>query len=71
MEEQNIRKISFNIYADTNEEAEKGRQAIIQFINILGQHGAKVSGNKLSDAVSLMQSTPFIATQIINYFKKQ
>ena len=70
MEHQNTRNISFNIYADSDVEAEKGRQAIIQFINILGQHGAKVSGNRLSDAVALMQSTPFIATQIINYFKQ-
>lgn len=68
--EQNFRNIAFNIYADTDEEAECGRQAIIQFINIIGQHGAKVSGNKLSEAVAKMQSTPFIATQIINFFKQ-
>lgn len=69
MEQKGIRKIAFNIYADTDEEAEKGRQAIVQFINIVGQHGAKVRGNKLAEAVSKMQSTPFIATQIINFFK--
>ena len=68
--EQNIRKIAFNIYADSDEEAEKGRQAIIKFINIVGQHGAKVSGNKLSEAVARMLKTPFIATQIINFFKQ-
>lgn len=68
--EQNIRKIAFNIYADSDEEAEKGRQAIIQFINVVGQHGAKVSGNKLSEAVARMLNAPFIATQIINFFKQ-
>ena len=65
-----IKNISFNIYASSDEEAEKGRQAIVKFIDIIGQHGAKVSGNKLSEAVAIMQRTPFIATQIINFFKQ-
>lgn len=65
-----IRSISFNIYADSEAEAEKGRMAIIQFINTMGMHGAMVSGNKLSEAVSKLNSSPFIATQIINFFKK-
>lgn len=65
-----IRKISFNIYADSDEEAERGRQAIITFINIIGQQGAKVSGNKLAEAIAKMQSTPFIATPVINFFKQ-
>ena len=65
-----IRPITFNIYASTDEEAEKGRKAIIQFINIMGQHGAKVSGRKLSEAVSRLGESPFITNQIINFFKK-
>ena len=67
---ENVRNISFNIFADSDEEAEKGRKAIIQFINIMGQHGAKVSGNKIAEAVGKLQSSPFIASQIINFFKK-
>lgn len=67
--DQNIRKIAFNIYTDSEEEAERGRQAIVQFINIIGQHGAKVSGNKIAEAVTKMQSAPFVATQVINFFK--
>ena len=63
------RNISFNIYARNEEEAERGRKAIVSFINIIGQHGAKVSGDKLSKAVALMSSKPFIASQIINFFK--
>ena len=66
---QEIRQISFNIYAKDNEEAEKGRKAIIQFINEMGQHGAKVSGNKIAEAVARLNSSPFIASQIINFFK--
>ena len=65
-----VRNISFNIYASSDEEAEKGRKAIIQFINIMGQHGAMVSGNKIAEAVSKLNESPFIASQIINFFKK-
>ena len=67
--EQNIRPITFNIYADSNEEAERGRKAIIQFINIMGQHGAAVTGNKIAEAVTKLNTSPFIASQIIK--KKQ
>ena len=67
---QKIRQISFNIYAKDNEEAEKGRKAIIQFINEMGQHGAKVSGNKIAEAVARLNSSPFIASKIIDFFKQ-
>lgn len=65
----NIRQISFNIYADSDEEAERGRQALIAFINMVGQHGAKVSGNKLYEAIAKVKTMPFIFTQVINFFK--
>lgn len=65
-----IRPITFNIYAETDEEAEKGRKAIIQFINTMGMHGGKVSGTKIADAVAKLNDSPFITSQIINFFKK-
>ena len=68
--EQNIRQISFNIYADSDEEAEIGKNAIVKFINIMGQHGSKVSGRKLHDAVKMLNTSPFITSQIIKFFKK-
>ena len=68
--EHSIRNISFNIYASSDEEAERGRKAIIDFINIIGRHGAKVTGDKLNEAVSKLSSSPFIFNQIINFFKK-
>lgn len=64
-----IKQITFNIYAETDEEAEKGRKAIIEFINIMGQHGAKVSGNKIAEAVGKIYNNSFITSQIINFFK--
>ena len=68
--EQGIRPITFNIYADSDEEAEKGRKAIIQFINIMGQHGGKVSGNKIAEAVGKLGANAFITSQIIKFFKQ-
>lgn len=65
-----IRKIAFNIYANSDEEAERGRNAIVQFINIMGQHGAMVSGNKLHEAVSRLGENSFILSQIIKFFKE-
>ena len=65
-----IQKIQFNIYAADEQEGEMGRQAIIQFINIMGKHGAKVSGKKIAEAVRQMQGNPFILNQIINFFKQ-
>ena len=67
---ENVKQISFNIYASSDEEAEKGRKAIIHFINAMGQHGAMVSGNKIAEAVARLSSSPFIAKQIINFFKQ-
>ena len=65
-----IRPITFNIYASTDEEAEKGRKAIVTFINIMGQHGAMVSGEKLAEAVTKLNDSPFITSQIIKFFKQ-
>lgn len=65
-----IRKISLEIYADSEEEAEKGRQSIIQFINLMRSHNAMVSGDKIAEAVSRLDRKPFIKSQIIQFFKK-
>ena len=64
-----IRNISFDIYANSDEEAEKGRKAIILFINIMRQQGAAVSGNKIAEAVRRLNESPFITSQIIKFFK--
>lgn len=65
-----VRKICLNIYADTDEEAERGRKSVIQFINIMGQNGAMVSGDKLAEAVGRLGESPFITSQIIKFFKQ-
>ena len=64
-----VKTITFNIYAGSDEEAERGRKAIIEFINIMGQHGARVSGNKIAEAVGKMNKSTFIMNQIIKFFR--
>lgn len=64
-----VKQIAFNIYASSDEEAERGRKAIIQFINVIGQHGAKVSGDKIAEAVGKLHSSPFVFNQILRFFK--
>lgn len=66
-----VRQITFNIYASSDEEAERGRKAIIQFINIVGQQGARVTGNKIAEAVSKLNGSPFIFSQIISFFTRK
>lgn len=61
--------ISFQIYARSEEEAERGRKAIIKFIEAMKNHKASVCGDKLVQAVAKLNSSPFIASQIINFFK--
>ena len=62
--------ITLNIYAESAEEAERGRRAMISFIDIMRQQGAAVSGNKIVDAVGRLSSSPFVANQIINFLRK-
>ena len=65
-----VRKISFNIYARDEAEAEEGRKAIVHFINVLGQHGARFSGHKISEAVGKLYNNSFVTSQIIKFFKE-
>lgn len=69
--EYGIEQITFNIYAKDHEEAERGRNAIVKFINIMGQHGAMVSGDKLHEAISHIGDNSFIMSQIISFFKRE
>ena len=71
MESYKALPIKFKIYAKDEAEAERGRQSIVQFINILGQHGAMVSGDKLAVAVEQMGGNTFIVSQIIQFFLKK
>ena len=60
-------EIKFNIYAESQEEAEAARQAIIGFISHHAHHGRAVSGRKIFDALSMWDKNPFVKSQIIRF----
>lgn len=62
-------EIKFNIYADSAEEAEAARNAIVGFINDQARQGRAVSGKKIVNAVAMWDKNPFVKSKIIDYFK--
>lgn len=62
-------EVKFNIYAETQAEADAVSQAIIAFINEHAQRGIAVTATKCLQAVSSMGANPFIKNRITNYFK--
>lgn len=61
-------EIKFNIYADSPDEAEAARLAIVSFINQHAQHGRAVTAQKITEAVSRWDKNPFVKNLIIEFF---
>ena len=59
-------EIRFNIYAETQAEADEASRAIKQFIGDNARQGVAVTARRLTDAVKKWGSTPFVR----NYFKR-
>ena len=62
-------EIKFQIYADSEQEAEDARRAVVDFINEHAMQGRAVTGKKLADAVRNWKSNVIVRNRIINYFK--
>lgn len=62
--------ITFNIYAENQEEADDARSAIVEFIDEHRLEGRAVTAQKVSKAIrNWRKSNPFVRDKIINYFK--
>lgn len=61
--------ISFNIYAENEQEAEEARMAIIAFIGLHAAQCRAVTARKVAQALSNWDKNPFVRNHIINYFK--
>lgn len=61
-------EIKFNIYADSEQEAEAARQAIVGFIGTMARQGRAVRGSKIADAVARWDNNPFIRSKILEFF---
>jgi hypothetical protein len=58
-------EIKFNVYANSQEEADKATEAIKAFINAKALQGVAVTANKIADAVSRYKDNYFVT----NFFK--
>ena len=61
--------ITFNIYAESAEDAEEARQALISFIAQHARQGRAVTGRKIAEAVGRWDQNLLVRNQIINFFK--
>ena len=60
-------EIKLNIYAESPQEAEQARQALIGFISQHAKHGRAVRGSKIVEAISRWEHNPFVKSQIIKF----
>lgn len=59
-------KITFNVYANSQEEADETSKAIATFVDNMAKQGVAVTANKMSQAVQSWGNNPLVR----NYFKK-
>ena len=62
-------EIKLQIYAENEQEAAAGRDALIQFIDTMRKCGVAVRGSKIRDAVNKLDNNQFIKGQIANFFR--
>lgn len=60
--------ITFNIYANNEQEVEELRFVITEFIRLHAEQGRAVTAAKVADALRNWNNNPIIKNRIINYF---
>ena len=63
-----IVNISFNVWANNEEEGARLKQAVCDFIDWFGQKGIKVTASKLTEAIDKWQANALVRNRIINHF---
>lgn len=61
--------ISFNIYANSDEEAKKAQDAMKEFISLHAEQGTAVTATKISEAVAKWKNSAFLRNQTIRFFR--
>lgn len=63
-------EVKFNIYAESQAEADAVSRAIIDFISVNAQRGIAVTASKVTEAIGRWGDNPFIKSKITSYFKQ-
>lgn len=66
----NVYDITVPIYAESKEEALNAQKALYAFIDNYRQRGIAVSGNKISQAMTMLESSSFAKFQIENFLTR-
>lgn len=61
-------EVKFNIYANSQEEADEASQIIKDFIAENAKNQVAITANKVSKAIKNWKSNVFVKNHIINYF---
>lgn len=61
-------EVKFNIYANSQEEANETSQTIKDFIAENAKNQVAITANKVSKAIKNWKSNVFVKNHIINYF---
>lgn len=61
--------LSFNIYAESEDEVEECRVAICAFIGLHASQCRAVTAKKVTQAILDWDKNPIVKNRIINYFK--
>ena len=62
--------IQFQIYAESEQEVDDARKAIVSFIGELASSGRAVTGNKLANAIPRWKDNVFVRNRILEFFKQ-
>ena len=61
-------EIKFNVYAESAEEANEARKAIVGFIDALAKQGRAVRGRKIAEAAASWDRNVFVKSKILEFF---
>lgn len=62
-------EVKFNIYAESQEEADAVSAAFKEFIDSQARSGIAVTATKVTDAVRRWGGNPMVRNRVINYFR--
>lgn len=66
----NVYNITIPIYAENEQEAMEGQQALFDFVNRYRERNVAVTGRKIAAALKNLESSPFIKSQVDKFLTK-